>query len=195
MEGERHDRGQAERQPEPRVRVSDGDRDKVVQRLQLAFAEGRLTSEEMDERLELALTSTSHGDLMPAVAGLRDDLVDDVVELKSTGGSVRRAGEWRVPRLLRVASTHGGVRLDLSEGVIDHPEIQIELHVTYGSATIILPRGATAEADEAFAEWGTVTCKVPGRRRPGKLHVRITGELAYGSLKIRHRRTWFGTHR
>ncbi|GII34332.1 DUF1707 SHOCT-like domain-containing protein [Planotetraspora mira] len=180
---------------ESQVRVSDDDRDRAVQRLQRAYAEGRLRSEEMDERLEVALTAESHGDLMPAVVGLPDDLMDDVVQLKSTGGRVRRVGEWRVPRLLRVASTHGGVRLDLSEGVIDHPEIQIELHITYGSATIVLPPGATADADEAFAEWGTVNCKVSGRRRPGRLHVRITGELAYGSLKIRYRRTWFRTPR
>ncbi|GAA4585936.1 DUF1707 domain-containing protein [Planotetraspora phitsanulokensis] len=180
---------------EPGVRASDADRDRVVQRLQRAFTEGRLTSEEMDERLESALTAASHGDLMAAVDGLPDELMDDVVELRSTGGSVKRAGEWRVPRLLRVDSTYGGVKLDLSEAVIEHPEIEIQLHVRHGSATILLPPGATADANEALSEWGSVTCKVPGRRRPGRLHVRIIGELTYGSLKVRHRRRWFGTPR
>lgn len=176
--------------PKHLVRVSDGDRDRVVQRIQRAFTEGRLTSEELDERLERALTATSDGDLMPAVAGLPDDRIEDVVQLKSTSGRIRRAGEWSVPRVLRIESKYGGVVLDLSQAVVDYPEIEIELRLQYGSATIVLPSGATANADGARTEWGAVVCKVPGRARPGRLHVRVTGELIYGRLRIRYAGKW-----
>ncbi|OUC83450.1 hypothetical protein CA984_40785, partial [Streptosporangium minutum] len=166
--------------PKQVVRVSDGDRERIVQRIQRAFTEGRLTSEELDARLERALTATSGGDLMSVVAGLPDDLTEDVVQLQSGSGRIKRVGEWPVPRVLRIDSKYGGALLDLSQTTVDYPEIEIELRLQYGSATIVLPSGATVNADGVRTEWGGVTCKVPGRARPGRLHVRVTGELAYG---------------
>ncbi|MFI7706871.1 DUF1707 domain-containing protein [Nonomuraea sp. NPDC049480] len=166
------------------ARVSDGDRDSVVDRVQQAYADGRLSSAELDRRLELALTATSRGELEPAVA----DLPDEAVRLESTGGRIERTGEWRVPRLLRIDSEYGRVRLDLSRAAIGHPEIHIELWLTYGSATVILPPGATANADGVRSEWGRVACKAAGHARPGAPHVRITGELTYGRLTVRNSR-------
>ncbi|GAA4188519.1 DUF1707 domain-containing protein [Streptosporangium oxazolinicum] len=182
---------------EPWTRVSDGERDRVVRRLQQAFADGRLGPGEMEERLERALTATSHGDLLPTVADLPDDPddLDDVVQLTLTGGRIRRSGDWQVPRLLRVESEYGGVRLDLSRAVVRHQEIDIELRLAYGSAAIVLPPGATANADGVRTSWGSVICAAPGRARPGRLHVRITGELGYGGVRVRTPRRWFGLRR
>ncbi|WP_436760191.1 DUF1707 SHOCT-like domain-containing protein [Streptosporangium sp. V21-05] len=184
-------------QMEPRIRVSDGERDRVVQQLQQAFADGRLGPGEMEERLERALTAKSHGELLPLVADLPDapgrpDTPDDVLRLTTTGGRIKRSGDWQVPRLLYVESEYGGARLDLSEAVVRHPEIDIELRLPYGSATIILPPGATANVDGVRTGWGSVNCSVPGRARPGGLHVRITGELEYGRLRVRASREWSG---
>jgi hypothetical protein len=165
-------------------RLSDADRDQAVNRLQQAFAQGRLGSGEMEQRLEMALTAPSQGDLDRALAGLPDD----VLEIKSTGGRVKRTGEWRVPRLLRIDTEYGRVRLDLSRAVVEHSEIEIELRLAYGSATIILPPGASANADGTRTGWRGVTCTVPGRARPGKPHLRVTGELDYGRLRIRYPR-------
>ena len=47
----------------PAVRVSDRERDAVVQRVQTAFAEGRLDDTEFDERMRAALTARTRGDL------------------------------------------------------------------------------------------------------------------------------------
>ncbi|PRX58212.1 uncharacterized protein DUF1707 [Nonomuraea fuscirosea] len=41
------------------ARVSDGDRDRVVELVQQAYADGRLDQEELERRLERALTSVS----------------------------------------------------------------------------------------------------------------------------------------
>ncbi|MFC4121767.1 DUF1707 SHOCT-like domain-containing protein [Nonomuraea zeae] len=173
------------------VRLSDTDRDRAVQRLQQAFADGRLTSGEMEARLERALTAASRGELEPALAGL----TEEVVRITTTGARIKRSGEWRVPRALRVDSEFGRVRLDLSEALIVHPEIDIELRLAYGSATIILPPGASADADGARSEWGRVTCTASQLPRPGRPHVRVTGELSHGRLKIRHSHAWFGAGR
>jgi hypothetical protein len=53
-----------------RIRVSDADREQVTARLREHFAEGRLTREELDERITAALNAKTFGDLRPVMADL-----------------------------------------------------------------------------------------------------------------------------
>jgi hypothetical protein len=55
---------------EDRIRVSDADRERVTARLREHFAEGRLTREELDERITAALNAKTFGDLRPVMADL-----------------------------------------------------------------------------------------------------------------------------
>ena len=179
------------------MRVSDEDRERTAGRLQLAFAEGRLTRAELEERLELAFTSKTYGDLLGVITDLPAEPppADDVVELESKNGHVRRSGDWAVPRRLRVASKYGSVELDRSEAVIAHPVVELELDLTYGSARIVMPEGGVVNVDAFHTEWGqTSVGDVPGRRRPGAPYVVVTGQAKYGGLRVRYpRRRWF-TH-
>jgi hypothetical protein len=52
------------------IRVSDADRDRVTARLREHFAEGRLTQDELDERISAALNAKTFGDLRPLMADL-----------------------------------------------------------------------------------------------------------------------------
>ena len=52
------------------TRASDRERDAVVQRVQDAFAEGRLDDAEFDERSRAALTARTHADLDALLADL-----------------------------------------------------------------------------------------------------------------------------
>ena len=52
------------------VLASDGDREQVAERLRAASAEGRLTAEELEERLERAFSARTAGELEPLVADL-----------------------------------------------------------------------------------------------------------------------------
>ncbi|NUW42553.1 DUF1707 SHOCT-like domain-containing protein [Nonomuraea rhodomycinica] len=161
--------------------VSDVDRERAVELVQQAYADGRLDPAELERRLERALTATSAHELEPVVA----DLPDEVVLITTTGGRVTRAGDWQVPRRLRIESEYGGVRLDLSRAHVPYTRIDVELRLGYGSATIILPAGASADTDGVRTAWGRVTCKAAGRPRPGELHVKVTGQMPYGRLTIR----------
>lgn len=51
-------------------RTSDADRDRVAAQLREHFAAGRLTREELDERLTVALSARTHGDLRRVLADL-----------------------------------------------------------------------------------------------------------------------------
>jgi Domain of unknown function (DUF1707) len=53
-----------------RIRVSDADRDRVTARLRDHFGQGRLTREELDERISAALNAKTVGDLRHVMADL-----------------------------------------------------------------------------------------------------------------------------
>jgi hypothetical protein len=53
-----------------RIRVSDADRERVTARLREHFAEGRLSQEELDERLSAALSAKTAGDLRRVMTDL-----------------------------------------------------------------------------------------------------------------------------
>jgi DNA-binding MarR family transcriptional regulator len=52
--------------PAPYVRAGDADRDAAAAALSEHFAQGRLTLDELDARLDAALTATTHGELSQA---------------------------------------------------------------------------------------------------------------------------------
>jgi hypothetical protein len=55
---------------EPALRASDADRELTAERLRSAAVEGRLTSDELEQRLEAALAAGTYGELEALVADL-----------------------------------------------------------------------------------------------------------------------------
>jgi Domain of unknown function (DUF1707) len=136
------------------TRASDRERDAVVQRVQDAFAEGRLNDDEFDERSRAALTARTHADLdalladlpaTPAAAGPAPVLPGPgrfAVALKS---SVRRAGRWRVPERYTTVVYKGGGWLDLRAAELSGP-VTTFLAVAYKSrVTILVPPNVRVE--------------------------------------------------
>jgi hypothetical protein len=74
-----------------RIRVSDADREQVTARLREHFAEGRLTRDELDERVTAALNAKTVGDLRRVMV----DLPEPAPVL--AGGGV----SWPTPRGVR----------------------------------------------------------------------------------------------
>ena len=79
-----------------RIRVSDADRERVTARLREHFAEGRLSSEELDERITAALSAKTFGDLRSVMADLPDAAPEPPhVRPVSALGIPARAVAWR----------------------------------------------------------------------------------------------------
>src|SRR5580698_9383735 len=144
----------AESGPSPAIRASDRDRDAVVQRVQEAFAEGRLDDTEFDERMRAALTARTQAELDvlaadlpaatsgagPAPAGRGPGRF--AIALKS---SVRRAGRWRVPERYTTVVYKGDGRLDLRAAELSGP-VTTFVTVAYKSrVTILVPPGVRVE--------------------------------------------------
>src|SRR6266568_4381550 len=84
----------------PDLRASHADRDRVVDMLRIAGGDGRLSAEELDTRLESALSARTLGELArltadlpiaPAATG------KDVLVVEQHGGRYVREGRWPVP--------------------------------------------------------------------------------------------------
>lgn len=76
-----------------RIRVSDADRERVTTRLRDHYAEGRLSAEEMEERITAALSAKTAGDLRRVMADLPEP---EPAGLGGPGGPVAAPG-WRGP--------------------------------------------------------------------------------------------------
>jgi uncharacterized membrane protein len=86
-----------------RIRASDADRDHVTTRLREHFAAGRLTSDELDERIAAALNAKTHGQLRALMADLPEPAL---AAPKATQRPYPAAPPWvvrrRGPRFLPV---------------------------------------------------------------------------------------------
>src|SRR6266571_4531851 len=64
--------GEDHQAPAPGLRAGDADRDAAAAALGEHFAQGRLTFDELNERLDATLTATTHGELSGAARDLPD---------------------------------------------------------------------------------------------------------------------------
>lgn len=168
--------------------IGDDDREAAATRLQDAYAGGYIAHEEMDDRLQRALTARTREDLAAALASLPEPKAEAASTIAAGSGRIKRRGAWRVPRTLKVASAFGKVYLDLSRAVIEHPVVDIELAIGTGRAKITVPRDAIVDIGALQAGWKEPRYKAPQRTGPGGPTIRISGAMGFGRLKVRHAR-------
>ncbi|MFE5125772.1 DUF1707 domain-containing protein [Streptomyces sp. NPDC056669] len=173
---------------DPPLLVGEDDRDAAVRRVQEAYAEGHISHEAMDERLHQVLTAKTRGELASALASLPQEDAGTTSTIAAAGGRIKRRGAWQVPRVLKVASAFGRVRLDLSRAVIEHPVVDIELQLGTGRARITVPRDAIVDLEDLHTGWKDTHYKPRQRAGPGGPRIRISGTMGFGRLKIRHAR-------
>jgi Domain of unknown function (DUF1707) len=138
----------------PAIRASDQDREVVVQRLQAAFAEGRLDDEEFDKRTRAALTARTSANLAP----LLDDLpaaarpaAAPVPGAKpgrfalAYKNSIRRGGRWLVPERFTSVVYKGGGWLDLRAAELTAPVTTVVAVAYKSRIDILVPPGVRVE--------------------------------------------------
>ena len=103
------------------LRASHQDRDRVVEILRVAAGDGRLTSDELDERLEAALTTDLPAASAPPAAADTPP-AKEMVRIDCGSGRATREGRWVVPHRMEVKVRSGEVRLDLTDAVISQRE-------------------------------------------------------------------------
>jgi hypothetical protein len=171
--------------PPAGMRASDADRDRVVDVLQAATADGRLTQEEFSQRMQAALSARTLGELAMLTADLAER-AQDVIRIGQRGGSIRRAGRWVVPRRLELRSSWCDVMLDFTGAVTRPDTLRIDLNMRGGSLILVTRTGMVVTADALAVRFGDVdigTAAGPGV--PGTLRVQLAGRMRYGWVEAR----------
>jgi Domain of unknown function (DUF1707) len=175
------------------LRASHADRDQVAELLRVAAGDGRLSAEELDDRLELALTARTYAELaaltvdlpaMPGAAvvppgtGAVGATPMDLMRIHVHGSSALRDGRWVVPKELDVTVKGGAVTLDFTEAVITQPLLRITAEVRGGVLRLISRPGVVMEAGDISQHGGSVTLpEPPGPGIPVQLRIEINGSV------------------
>jgi hypothetical protein len=187
------------------LRASHEDRDRVVELLRVSAGDGRLTAEELDERLERAMTARTYGELanlvtdLPAAGSAAGPVVSapaprvkDVVRIESGSGHATREGRWVVPKRIEARIRSGHLKLDFTEAVITQPVLQLDAELGSGHITLIIKPGIVVDADDMAVRSGHVKVRAPwGHDVPEVLRVEVTGKVRSGHFVARPPRRTF----
>jgi len=163
-------------------------REAAVTRIREAFAQGEISHQDLDVRLHSALTARTPGEVLAAVDSLPTPSEGRELTIVATSGRIHRRGDWRVPRVLRIESEFGKVRLDLSRATFEAPVVDVELRLQFGWAKVTAPTDAVIDLDGLQADWKQPRYAPPRHPSAGGPLIRITGSMEYGRLSVRHRR-------
>lgn len=183
----------------PALRASDADRERHAEILRTATGEGRLTMEELDERLDAVYASKTHAEL--------ERLIVDVVVpgehaslskrmpvnrrekptnwLVSVMSGHDRKGRWRVGPDLKVINVMGGADIDLNDAELADDHVEMTVFSLMGGADVRVPEGLNVECSE-FAFMGGNGIKL-GETRPDPggptLHLRVISIMGGTDVK------------
>ena len=184
------------------LRASHEDRDRIVELLRVSAGDGRLTADELDERLEQAMTARTYGELarlvadLPAagsVASTPAPRAKDVVRIECGSGHAKRDGRWVVPQRIEARVHSGHVKLDFTQAVITQPVLQIDAEVRSGHVILITKPGIVVDTDDVAVRSGHVKVRAPwGPDVPEVLRIEVSGKIGSGHFIARpqHRTFW-----
>ncbi|MFI7414595.1 DUF1707 domain-containing protein [Streptomyces sp. NPDC049627] len=199
----------------PELRASDADRERVVEVLRDALAEGRLDMEEFEERLDATYKARTYGELAPitrdlpvgAVAVPTVDMVkkagapDGSWERRIVGGEgsstwgvavmsgFQRKGRWTAPKRFNCFAFWGGGEIDLREANFADREIEINCVAIMGGVEVVVPPGVEVVVRGIGIMGGFDHREegVPGE--PGAPRVIVTGFAFWGGVGVERKLT------
>ena len=179
----------------PDVRVSDAEREAVADRLRAAGGEGRLTLEELADRVGTAYGATTAGELEPLTADLPARAAAPAAKPArrwgvSLIGGADRKGRWRVPRRGTWLTLIGGPDLDLRDATLEGEDTELTIVTLIGGGDVIVPEGVTVELS-GFTLLGGDDLKLEGAPPPPGapvVRVRSFGLIGGTDVKDRGRR-------
>ena len=174
---------------EDRLRAADADRDRAIEVLAGAAAEGRLTQEEYSERSETALSARTLGELAALTADIpcvpaRGDVAAVAEEITAVLGNESRKGSWVVPPHLTVRSVLGDCHLEMQHAVIRQRVTTIDATVRLGSMTIFVPDGIEVRMS-GRAVLGAKSSQLRRAPQPGAPVIEVRCDVLLGSVTVR----------
>ncbi len=187
------------------LRASDADRDQVATLLSTAYAEGRLSREEHDERIDQLMAAKTFDDLLPITrdlvivgppAPVATPQSSSRFAIDTTGqnpesdkmiaifGGVTRKGRWRVRKNTHALALFGGMDLDLRDAIFEAPVVEISGFWCFGGLDIKVPEGIEIQ-DQTAGIFGGTDVRDVGDPAPGAPMLVIKGVSLFGGVSIK----------
>jgi len=184
------------------VRVSDADRQAVVDRLSAATGDGLLSLDEFADHAGRAYSALTRAQLdgvtrelhlpVPVPVAAQEPAVPQQPAAKpkrrwvvAVMSKEERKGRWRIGRRTTAVAFMGGVELDLRDALLDDDVIEITAWAVMGGVTVIVPEGIPVEFG-GFMPMGGRTNRVKGAPTlPGAPVVRVQGYGMWGGVDVR----------
>ena len=187
------------------LRVSDADREQAAEVLRKAAGDGRLTMDELDERLTAAYTAKTYADLESVTSDLPGPGVTASVAVASGSfpadriggtpgapfaiaimGGARRRGRWVVPRRYTCFALMGGVDLDLREAQFSERDVTIQAFSLMGGVNIIAPEDIEVDVT-GLGIMGGFDHEASGPGVPGAPRVKVIGFALMGGVDVKRK--------
>jgi Domain of unknown function (DUF1707) len=187
------------------LRASDAERERATELLREAMTSGRLSVDELDDRVRLVLGARTRAELERLVEDVLVPLDDhhpigaapsvarpSVVRgetgtrriLAILGGS-KRTGRWRLAASCSVLNVLGGSELDLTEVELTEDNVELRVVSVLGGAEITFPVGMNVEVSEVAILGGNEIEIADAEPDPGGpvVHLRVISIL--GGAEVR----------
>lgn len=198
--------GNPEQPPSPGgMRASDRDRDQVAEVLREAAAEGRLSMDELDERLDLVYGAKTYAELVPITADLPAAGTQPVPAVAASptayspdrfggqpAGSMAvavmsgfaRKGNWVAPKEMTAVAIMGGGEIDLRDARFAEPTITIHAITIMGGIQITVPEDAHVQVN-GFGLMGAFDdSRAAGEGGPDGPHIIVNGFALMGGVGV-----------
>jgi hypothetical protein len=177
----------------PAVRASDREREAAIGRLRDAGAEGRLTFEELADRVEAAAGAVTRQELerltedLPAARASTPVPATTRAGTWTVFGDVRQAGAWSVPGKGSWWTVFGDVVLDVREARVSGTEVRIRSGSLFGDIELLVPEGVEVEV-RARTLFGDIKQEGEERAAAGAPRIVLAGGTLFGDVRVRTRR-------
>ena len=171
------------------ARVSDAERERALIVLRQATVDGRLTTEELLERTEAALTAQTRGDLAAVTRDLGRGVLPATSlpatrRIQAILGETKQAGHWRAEGQVDVLAVMADCKVDLLDAEIVGGELVLQVNAIMADVKIYVPEDVPVVLEAA-----TVMSSVKENRRDvvptsDAPTIRITGFALMSSLQV-----------
>jgi hypothetical protein len=179
--------------------LSEPLRQRSIDALQELVSRGKVDLEQFEGALDGLLSARTEAEVALVVRSLPAPVAftaparrrAEPLEISTAMGELRLEGRWQVGRLTKINALLGAVTIDLSEAEFDDWEVEIVVHTTVGTITLVVPRGLDVRQ---VGVNGAITSTIESPI-PGFPVVRLSATSDMGTIQIRHpkertRRRW-----
>jgi DUF1707 SHOCT-like domain/Cell wall-active antibiotics response LiaF, C-terminal len=196
----------------PEMRASDTEREQAVELLRHAATDGRLTVDELEERLQSAYQARTRSELERLVADVSVEPIGAGRAITSTPAGGRpvvregpggsrwvvsimsghdRRGRWRVAPQCTVLDVMGGSDIDLCDAELASRETHVNVYAIMGGSEIRVPDGVEVHVSQ-FAFMGGNDVQLGDETAPPGgpvIHVRLVSIMGGTSVRRGRKKT------